>query len=69
MATGHSKYNDTCAEVMAKHRAHFALVIILEGDRGDGFALQWDSSIRSKPNIVKMLRATADNIERRTTEN
>jgi hypothetical protein len=42
MPLGPGKYDDLCTEVREKARARGAIVIVIEGDKGDGFSCQAD---------------------------
>lgn len=63
MAQGPSKYDKECTLVRESASAKVALVIVIGGDRGDGFAMQAGTEV--PPTVVaKMLRNVADQIER-----
>ena len=59
---GPGKYDDLCTFAREQSEADFALVCILNGNKGNGF------SVQSRPNIavdavVALLRQMADQIE------
>ena len=63
MAQGPSKYDRECTLVRESAQAKVVLVIVVGGDRGDGFAMQAGGDV--PPTVVaKMLRNVADQIER-----
>lgn len=39
MAEGPGKYDDLCREVLEKSKAGCAIVIVLDGERGNGFSV------------------------------
>ena len=62
MANGPSKYDKECSLVRESAQAKVALVIVVGGDRGDGFAMQAGTEV--PPSVVaQMLRTVADQIE------
>lgn len=42
MAFGPGKYDDVCTEIRTKTNAQGVVVIILKGNKGDGFSMQAD---------------------------
>ena len=63
MGQGPGKYDHECTLVRESASAKVALVIVIGGDRGDGFAMQAGADI--PPAVVaKMLRNVADQIDR-----
>jgi hypothetical protein len=63
MAQGPSKYDKECTLVRDSASAKVALVIVIGGDRGDGFAMQAGTEV--PPSVVaQMLRNVAEQIER-----
>jgi hypothetical protein len=62
MAWGPGKYDDICTEVRVRTAAECAIVIIIGGNRGHGFAVQtFDMKIAEK--LPELLRNVADQIE------
>ena len=63
MAQGPSKYDKECTLVRESASAKVALIIVIGGDRGDGFAMQAGTDV--PPSVVaQMLRNVADQIDR-----
>lgn len=63
MAIGPGKYDDLCTYVREHANAEGALLLVVRGDHGTGFSTQLRASVHPHE-IVKMLRAVADQIER-----
>ncbi len=64
MAYGPGVYDDIATDVRLKTNATTVVVIILGGNKGDGFAVQTNPSIVSPSRLAAMLHATADEITR-----
>lgn len=60
--TGPGKYDDLCTELREKTRAVGAIVIIVEGNQGNGFSVQGPLPVVAQ--LPQMLRFMADQIER-----
>ena len=61
MPLGPGKYDDLCTYVRTQADAAGVLVIILDGNKGDGFSAQLDP--RSTLRVPELLRDTANQIE------
>jgi hypothetical protein len=62
MAVGPGKYDEECNYVREKTGAHLAIVVVIGGDRGPGFAVQtYNDEILF--NVPKILHEMADEIE------
>ena len=61
MPLGPGKYDDLCTYVRSQAHAAGVLVIILGGDKGDGFSAHLEPQIYSQ--MPAFLRDTADQIE------
>jgi hypothetical protein len=61
MAFGAGKYDEECNVARVMAQAKGALLIIIDGDRGEGFSAQIDA--RYIERIPAMLRTMADMIE------
>ena len=62
MALGPGKYDDAATVVMEMTKAAGVLVIVMGGDRGQGFSFQ-GVSIELIRQVPAMLRTVADQIE------
>jgi len=62
MALGPGKYDDAATAVMEMTKAAGVLVIVMGGERGQGFSFQ-SVSIELIRNVPAMLRTVADQIE------
>ena len=63
---GGGKYDAELGEVMASAHAKVVLLVVLGGNRGDGFAMAIDELLRTNVVIAEVpsiLRAIADSIE------
>ena len=63
---GGGKYDAELGEVMASAHAKVVLLVVLGGDRGDGFTMAVDETLRVGVVIAEVpsiLRAIADSIE------
>lgn len=66
MAEGEGKYNDLCLEVLEKSKAGCAIVIVLDGERGNGFSVNALSPdyIYALPRILEWIsRVTRQDLE------
>lgn len=61
MAQGPGKYDDLCTYVREKAQAQGAIVILLDGNDGNGFSVQANPYILLQ--IPQLLRSVADEIE------
>lgn len=61
MALGPGKYDDLCTLVREKATARGAIVIVIEGERGDGFSCQATLAITRA--LPALLREMADQID------
>jgi hypothetical protein len=61
MALGPGKYDDAATVVMEMTKAAGVLVMVIGGERGQGFSFQGDLELTRQ--IPKMLRTVADQIE------
>ena len=61
MTIGPGKYDDLCTLVRQRVGGDGVIVIVLGGDRGNGFAFQAD--LKTALLLPQMLRHTADQIE------
>ena len=61
MAKGPGKYDDLCTLVREQAEAKGAIVIVLGGNKGFGFAVQLEPGIAVK--LPELLRDMADQIE------
>ena len=61
MAKGPGKYDDLCTMVRDKAEAECAILIVIGGNRGGGFAVQATADVVAK--LPEMLRIMADEIE------
>lgn len=59
---GPGKYDDICTEVREKTKARSVLVIIIGGNKGEGFSVQSDIGTLMK--LPTILRNVADQIGR-----
>lgn len=62
MVQGPGKYDALCGEVMVKSNAECAIVIIIGGNKGNGFAVQ-THDLRITEGLPELLRTLADQIE------
>lgn len=60
------KYNDLCTHVRKASHAAGAIVIVVGGDKGEGFSVQGDLTFMMA--IPKMLRRVADEVENDNTQ-
>lgn len=67
MAFGPGKYDDEATKVRASTQASGVIVIVIGGDRGEGFACQ--ATLEVTLTLPKMLRSIADQIEESTPRN
>jgi hypothetical protein len=58
---GPGKYDDLCTYVRTESKARGAIVIVFDGDKGQGFSAQLD--IEDTLKMPSVLRAMADDIE------
>jgi hypothetical protein len=65
MAVGPGKYDDLATTVREQAHAAGVIVIVIGGDKGEGFAMQAD--VRTMLALPQMLRHIADQIEQDTT--
>lgn len=56
-----SKYNDECTELIEKLHARLVLLIVLDGERGTGFAAAARDPV-IVPHVPQILRSVADQI-------
>jgi hypothetical protein len=68
MAEGPGAYDKECTEAREKTSAEIALLIIIGGDRGSGFAAQFLTQVPGQPPpsillLPDILRGIADNIQ------
>ncbi len=61
MAFGAGKYDEACTVARVMARAEGALLIIIDGDKGEGFSAQIPP--RYIERIPQLLRTVADSIE------
>ena len=61
---GGGKYGSEAEGVMASTRADGVLLFVLGGSRGSGFSVVTKVDAMSPSDIVRILRETADSIER-----
>jgi hypothetical protein len=52
MTTGPGRYDDICTVARESAQARAAIVLIFEGNRGNGFSMQ----VEGTPNMRRMLR-------------
>lgn len=64
MALGPSKYDDLVTIVREKSEAAMAIVVVVGGNKGSGFAVQGPIDMTGPVDIAKLLRVMADDIER-----
>lgn len=62
MAVGAGKYDDLATTVREQAHARGVIVIVIGGDKGEGFAMQAD--LYTLMTLPPMLRHIADQIER-----
>jgi hypothetical protein len=62
MAIGPGKYDDLATYCREQSHAHGVILIVIEGDKGSGFAVQADLLTMLKQ--PEMLRSMADDIEK-----
>jgi hypothetical protein len=65
------KYDSICTKVREETKAAFALVIVLGGDKGEGFSLQMDAARVDPKFMLKVptfLRNVADGVEKQLKE-
>jgi hypothetical protein len=56
MAIGAGKYDDLCTHVREQSKARGVVVLVLEGDKGNGFSCQCDLKIMlALPNLLEEL--------------
>jgi hypothetical protein len=56
MAVGAGKYDDVCTFVRVQTQAAGALVVVLDGAKGDGFSLQGDvATVLALPELLEHL--------------
>jgi len=63
---GGGKYDPELCEVMASSRAEVVVLIVIGGNRGNGFAMALAEAMRLSnvvPEVPAILRAIADSIE------
>lgn len=63
---GPGKYDDLCTYVREQAKAEAAIVIILNGEKGNGFSCQIDAKHRELPvllNVPEILRQTLAQME------
>jgi hypothetical protein len=61
MALGPGKYDDLCTKLRTEAKAAGVLLVVLRGDRGDGFSAQGPPEMLLT--LAAMLRHVADEIE------
>lgn len=61
MALGPGKYDTLCTEVRTKAKAESVILIIIGGDKGNGFSVQAEAGLTLK--LPDILRSMADQIE------
>ena len=61
MSIGPGRYNEVCNDVRKRTRAKGVILIVMEGDKGEGFEVQASLDILVK--LPKLLRDVADQIE------
>lgn len=66
MMYGPGKYDDLCTAAREGAKAQGAILIIIEGERGDGFSAQVHPDAAAR--LPDMLRRIADEIEREMDE-
>jgi len=59
---GESKYDKECTQVRESTKARAACVIVIEGEKGNGFAVQAPVDVTVQ--LPQLLRQVADQIER-----
>jgi hypothetical protein len=59
---GAGKYDDLCTEARRKAKAEGAILIILNGEKGQGFSVQATLDVLVR--LPQMLRHMADDIEK-----
>lgn len=66
MALGPGKYDAECTKARESTKAVAALLIIISGDRGNGFSCQFEgmSGLTVLADLPGILRETADQIEK-----
>ena len=62
MSLGPGRYNDVCTYVRKRTRARLVILMILDGERGEGFEVQTSDPLLLKT-LPKLLRDMADGIE------
>jgi len=62
MAIGPGKYDDLATYVREKTGAHSVIVVVIGGNKGEGFAMQTDDVVIMMK-TPEILRALADEIE------
>lgn len=63
MASGPGKYDDLATYVREKAEAGLVIVVVMGGNHGSGFAVQAEARIVTPPDISRILRAMAEQIE------
>lgn len=63
MTAGPGKYDDVATMVREKTDAACVVVIVIEGNRGDGFSVQTDTIATMFAVVPTVLRMAADQIE------
>lgn len=59
MALGPGKYDDACTYVRKRHRARGVIVIVMDGDHGDGFSCQTPPDLMAQiPRKLALIAAT-----------
>jgi hypothetical protein len=61
MSIGPGRYNEVCADVRKRTHAKGVILIVMEGDKGEGFEVQAPLDIVLA--LPKLLRSLADQIE------
>ena len=62
MAFGPGSYDDLCTHVRLQAKAEGAIVIVLNGEKGNGFSVQGDWQINAA--LPGILRQVAEQIEK-----
>jgi len=69
MLNGPGKYDDLCTEVREKAKALGAIVVVLGGDKGNGFSVQADfKTIATLPELLEVMAAEIRAEQRRATQ-
>jgi hypothetical protein len=61
MAVGPGKYDDLCTLVREKTEADGVVVLVFDGNKGNGFSVQGPVSLTAT--LARVLRSMADQIE------